>query len=147
MVLNGMAQQQLVIFDGTCGLCHGAVRFIVRRDPTERFVFLSRENELAQPWQTDASDPSADTLILVKQGEVHTYSTAALEIARGLSGAWPLFYALIIVPRPIRDWMYRLVGRHRYRWFGRRALCDLTVQLPVSRFVADAESLRQVLEA
>ena len=98
----------VVMFDGVCNLCNGIVRFISARDPRARFRFAPLES------------PAADTLVLVEEGRTFTRSTAALRIARRLRFPWPLAYALIIVPTPIRDALYDFVARHRYQWFGRK---------------------------
>mgnify|MGYP003547724190 FL=1 len=66
---------------------------------------------------------SSDTLVYHRKGVFLVRSTAALHVARDLGGSWPLAYGLIILPRPLRDALYNLVARKRYRWFGRRDQC------------------------
>ncbi len=96
------------MFDGGCNLCHGTVRFIAARDPHVRFQFAPLESA------------TAGSLVLLEGGRTFTRSTAALRIARGLRFPWPAAYVLIAIPRPIRDWLYDFVARHRYQWFGRQ---------------------------
>ena len=81
-------QQHIVIFDGVCYLCQGAVRFIIKRDPLARFVFAPLQSELAQQLLAEFPELSADTdsVLLIKQQRCYLYSDAALEIARDLSG-------------------------------------------------------------
>jgi predicted DCC family thiol-disulfide oxidoreductase YuxK len=83
----------LVLFDGVCNLCNGAVQFIINRDPGGRFAFASLQ------------------------------SAAGQARLRQFAGAWRLLYALMVIPRPVRDWAYGLVARNRYRLFGRRDAC------------------------
>ena len=66
---------------------------------------------------------SLDSMVLIEDGKAYRKSTAALRIARQLNAAWPLLYAFIIVPRPIRDAVYDFIGGNRYRWFGRKEVC------------------------
>ncbi len=115
----------IVLFDGVCNLCNGAVQFIIHRDPGGRFAFASLQSAAGQARlrQFELSTDAFDTFVLVEGGKAYTRSTAALRIARQLPGAWRLLYALMIVPRPVRDWVYGLVARNRYRLFGRRDAC------------------------
>jgi predicted DCC family thiol-disulfide oxidoreductase YuxK len=114
----------LVLFDGVCNLCNGAVRFIIRRDPNAQFQFAPLTSAAAN--RALASVPTRelpDSVVLVDEGRIYTRSDAALRIARGLRFPWPLAYALVVVPRGLRDWAYDAVARRRYRWFGRQDQC------------------------
>lgn len=115
----------VVLFDGVCNLCNGAVQFIVRRDPAAYFQFASMGSAAALQVLGAAPipDPLPDSVILVENGGVFTRSTAALRIARRLTFPWPVAYALVVIPRPLRDLIYDLVARYRYRVFGRRDHC------------------------
>ena len=112
----------LLLFDGVCNLCNGFVQFVIARDPAGRFQFAPLQSAAAARVLRDArvGAPLPDTVVLVENGRTFTRSTAALRVARGLRAPWPLAYACIIVPRPVRDWMYDFVARHRYRWFGKK---------------------------
>ena len=115
----------IVLFDGVCNLCQGVVRFIIERDPHERFHFAPLGSTAAsEALQHSAfQGPLGDTVVLVRDGRVFLRSDAVLEIARGLTFPWPLAYALTVIPRPLRDWVYNVVAHHRYRWFGRQERC------------------------
>ena len=115
------AEPHVVLFDGVCNLCNGAVRFILARDPGERFQFASLQSEAARRLLRD--DGRVETIVLLEAGKRYTRSTAALRIARGLRFPWPLLYAFVAVPRPLRDLVYDWVARHRYAWFGKRDTC------------------------
>jgi predicted DCC family thiol-disulfide oxidoreductase YuxK len=117
--------KSIVLFDGVCNLCNGAVQFIINRDREGCFSFASLQSAVgqAQLRQFGLATDAFDTFVLVEGGKAYTRSTAALRIARRLPGAWRLLYALMIMPRPLRDWMYGLVARNRYRLFGRRDSC------------------------
>jgi predicted DCC family thiol-disulfide oxidoreductase YuxK len=115
----------IVLFDGVCNLCNGSVTFIVKRDPGRWFRFAALQSAAGATLLRQFGLPAdaLDTLVLVEGNRAFTRSTASLRVARRLSGLWPLLYALIVVPRPIRDLLYGVVARNRYRWFGRRDAC------------------------
>jgi predicted DCC family thiol-disulfide oxidoreductase YuxK len=77
----------------------------------------------------------AETIVLLDAGKTYVKSTAALRIARGLRFPWPLLYAFVAVPRPVRDLIYDWVARHRYRWFGKRDTCMLPTPELRERFL------------
>jgi predicted DCC family thiol-disulfide oxidoreductase YuxK len=76
-----------------------------------------------------------DSVVLIADGRLWTRSAAALRIARRLSFPWPLLYVFVVVPRPLRDWIYDLVARHRYQWFGRRDACMMPTAELRGRFI------------
>ncbi|HEX8427270.1 thiol-disulfide oxidoreductase DCC family protein [Hymenobacter sp.] len=128
----------VILFDGACNLCNGFVQFVINRDPAGRFHFTSLQSEagrelLAQHGLPPVAEP--ETVILIENQQVYTHSTAALRIVRQLSGLWPWLYAAIVVPRPLRDWAYRFVARHRYQWFGHRDACMLPTPALRQRFL------------
>ena len=130
-------QRSLVLFDGLCNLCDATVHFIIDRDPSGQFVFAPIQSPTGQALTArfGLSGTDVNSVILVQGERYDIRSTAALEIARRLSGLWPLCYAFIVVPRPIRDWLYRWVARNRYRWFGMRDSCRLPTLRLAERFV------------
>ncbi|MDO3408629.1 thiol-disulfide oxidoreductase DCC family protein [Saccharibacillus sp. CPCC 101409] len=121
-------REPIVLIDGVCHFCQGAVRFIVKRDPKGVFRFASLQSEpgteLAGGTGFEASG-EPNTLVLIENGRKYVRSTAALRIARRLRFPWPLLYALILVPRPLRDAVYRYIARNRYRWFGKDDTCPI----------------------
>ena len=76
-----------------------------------------------------------DSVVLIEDGRVYTRSTAALRIVRRLVFPWPLIYALMVVPRPLRDMVYDLIARHRYWWFGKRDACMVPTPEIRARFL------------
>jgi predicted DCC family thiol-disulfide oxidoreductase YuxK len=87
--------------------------------------------------------PLPDSIVLVEDGRIWTQSSAALRVARRLSFPWPLAYAFVLVPRALRDWVYQVVARNRYRWFGKREVCMVPTPALRARFIdADTRSAR-----
>ncbi|MEC0227330.1 thiol-disulfide oxidoreductase DCC family protein [Paenibacillus alba] len=117
----------IVLFDGVCYLCSGAVQFILRNDPKGifRFASLQSGSGLKLLEQHDLPTDILSTIVLIEGGRAYTRSTAALRIARRLRGALPLAYAAIIIPAPLRNLVYAFIARNRYRWFGKSETCML----------------------
>jgi predicted DCC family thiol-disulfide oxidoreductase YuxK len=129
--------QSVLLFDGVCTLCSRSVRFVIERDPAGRFQFAPLQSEAARRLLEKAPEPLPDSLVLLEDGRLFTRSTAVLRIARGLRFPWPLGYAFVAVPRPLRDWVYDILAGHRYRWFGRRDVCMVPTPELRSRFLND----------
>lgn len=139
----------MLLFDGVCNLCNSSVQFVIARDPLGRVRFAALQSPAGQallsnpdvaaklPAELLAScaslgpDPLAGRLdsatpgsmVLVDGAAIYTRSSAALRVARYLRWPWPLLGVFWVIPRPVRDWVYRRVARNRYRWFGRRDTC------------------------
>ena len=130
------AEPVVVFFDGVCNLCNGTVDFIIEHDEAGYFRFASLQSDFARsalPPGDVAGEPSS--IVLREEGVLYRRSTAALRIARRLGGPWPLMYALIVVPAPIRDLVYRLIASYRYRWFGRAEVCRVPTAQLQARFI------------
>ena len=119
-------EHPVVLFDGVCNLCEGAVRFAIERDPAARLRFAPLQSPLGRALLAHHGyDPDAlDAVVLVDGDGAHDRSTAALRLALWLRAPWPwLARPLLLVPRRLRDAVYGWIARSRYRWFGRRAEC------------------------
>lgn len=127
----------IVLFDGVCNLCSTSVQFILQRDPAGRFRFASLQSDLAQRLLTERGlDPKAlDSVVVVDGDRFYRESDAALRIARDLKGAWKALSVFRVIPRPVRDWAYRLIARNRYRWFGKSETCWLPTPELRGRFL------------
>jgi predicted DCC family thiol-disulfide oxidoreductase YuxK len=131
-------EKDIVLFDGVCNLCNHAVNFIIDRDPSRRFVFASLQSETGRQLlrQYNLDEKYLNSLVLLQRGKVYVRSTAALRIARYLSGIWPLSYVFILVPAFIRNFFYDIVARFRYRLFGKRSQCRIPTPELKARFLA-----------
>ncbi|MFT6996495.1 MAG: putative DCC family thiol-disulfide oxidoreductase YuxK [Cryomorphaceae bacterium] len=114
----------LVLFDGYCNLCNGAVQFIIKRDPKEHFRFSSLSWPPAKSLlQKNPEFGEVDSILLFENGELFQKSTAALKIAGKLGGLWPVLKIFFVVPRFLRDPIYDFIARNRYKWFGKKDIC------------------------
>jgi predicted DCC family thiol-disulfide oxidoreductase YuxK len=136
--LQSGERRSVVLFDGVCNLCNRSVLFVIDRDPHGHFAFAPLQSDEGQrllaayaPGETDLS-----SVVLVEGGRAYTRSTAALRIARRLTGLWPLLRVFFLVPRPLRDGVYDWIARNRYRWFGREDACRVPTPELRARFLA-----------
>ena len=126
----------LVLFDGVCNLCNGAVNFIIDRDPEGYFRFAPLQSEVAQSYLEDPQlGQELGTIVLVEADETYVRSTAALRIARRLRGPWRLLALALLVPRPLRDAVYSWIAANRYDWFGTQDQCRVPTPELKSRFL------------
>jgi predicted DCC family thiol-disulfide oxidoreductase YuxK len=114
----------LILLDGVCVLCSRGCRFVSKRDRSGYFVpiQLAEGPPLAEQLGIDPQCP--DSFAFVAKGQGYIKSEAVLRIARELPG-WQWTWVFHLIPRVIRDQVYDLVARNRYRWFGRREACVL----------------------
>ena len=127
--MNETGKNGIVLFDGVCNFCNSSINFIMDHDPQGYFKFTALQSEVGQRFQNEygigPEDRDLDSVLLIEGGKLYTHSTAALRIARKLSGLWAILYAFIIIPKPLRDIAYKLFAKNRYRLFGKREACRL----------------------
>ena len=128
--------ERVIVFDGICNWCNAWVNFTMARD-RGRFHFATLQSDKGQELLKllGLSTQDFETFLLLERGQVFTKSTAALRIARQLSGWWPLLYGLMLIPRGLRDILYDYVARHRYRLMGKAQTCRIPGATDRDRFV------------
>ena len=128
-------QGPVIVFDGICVLCNGWVRFLLRHD-RGRYRFASMQSEsgraLLSAHGLDANDPAS--FLMVENGVAWTDTDAIRRVLSGLGGAWRIATLIGLVPRFLRDPLYRSIARNRYRGFGTTA-CTITDEAQRSRFL------------
>jgi len=127
----------LVLFDGVCNFCSSTVIFIIKRDPKKIFKFASLQSSVGQELLKKFNLPMDifETFILIEGNDCSIKSTATLKIAKRLHRLWPLLYVFIIIPRFIRDFIYNLIARNRYKLFGKREVCFVPTNDIKERFI------------
>ena len=133
----------IILFDGVCVLCSGWVRFVARRDVAHRFRFTPIQSpygrQLAETLGIDPRDPDTNAVILGCRALRR--SDAALAVVAMLPG-WGWASALRLIPPVVRDAVYVLIARNRYRLFGRRDVCDLSGAVLAGRIIEEAPAVR-----
>lgn len=114
----------VIYFDGVCNLCNGSVQFVIRRDKEKKFRFASLQSPAGEAIMDQFHLPKDkfNSFILYQDGKIYTRSTGALMMLSQLKG-WKWTRALLAIPVFIRDGVYNLIARNRYRWFGRKDQC------------------------
>lgn len=132
-----MTEGKIILFDGVCNLCNGAINFIIKHDPKAVFSFASLQGETGQKLLAKHKiDPNKiDSIILIECQSVSVKSTAALRIAKSLNRGYPLLYGFIIIPIFIRNAVYDYIARNRYKWFGKKDSCMIPTPELKSRFL------------
>lgn len=117
----------LILFDDVCNLCNSSVQYVIKHDPHRLFRFTSLQSALAQKILSDYDLPlnEYDSFILFNDNKIYTRSTAALLVAKKLKGFIKSLYIFIIVPKFIRDAVYNIIAKNRYKWFGKKQVCWL----------------------
>ncbi|MCU0444006.1 MAG: thiol-disulfide oxidoreductase DCC family protein [Microscillaceae bacterium] len=132
-----LAKNRLILFDGVCNLCNSSVDFVVKRDKKGIFKFASLQSEIGQKvlQKFDLPAQKYDSVLLIQNNQALQKSTAALEIARQINGAWFLLYIFMLVPPRVRNIVYDWIARNRYRWFGKKETCRLPTPEERGRFL------------
>jgi predicted DCC family thiol-disulfide oxidoreductase YuxK len=126
----------VIFFDGVCVMCNRFVDLVLRADRHGVFRFAPLQGETARallPCQP--ADPGAWSMLYLDERGLHDESDASLEVYRRLGGWWSLLAWLRIVPRSIRNPVYRVIARNRYRLFGRRRACRVPTAAERDRFL------------
>ena len=120
-------------------MAYPRLRRPIDRDPRGRFRFAALQSTAGRRLlaQAGRAEHDLDGVVLIAGDRVFDRSTAALRIARGLGGAWPLLAIFLAVPRPLRDAVYDWIARNRYRWFGREESCRVPTPELRARFLDD----------
>lgn len=115
----------IILFDGVCNLCNGAVQYVIKRDAKGIFKFASLQSEAGRALLVKSGLPEnhLKSFVYIHGNRFYTQSTAALKVAKQLKGPVRLLYGCIMIPKFIRDFVYDLIARNRYRLFGRKDAC------------------------
>lgn len=125
----------LILFDGVCNLCNASIQQVIKYDHRERFYFASLQSGYAGRIIPAEERSRMASIIYIEKGHIYRQSTAALKVAGKLKFPLKLLYGFIIIPRVLRDPLYRYVARNRYRWFGRRQDCMVPSENLLHRFI------------
>jgi predicted DCC family thiol-disulfide oxidoreductase YuxK len=136
-------QNSIVLFDGVCNLCNSSVQFIIRNDTKNKFKFAPLQSMFAKRIINGKvlDKKILDSIVLIEKNNVYTESGAALRIARHLRFPISLLFVFYFVPKFIRDAVYKLIARNRYKWFGKRESCMLPNPELKSKFLSENDKI------
>ncbi len=129
----------LILFDGSCNLCSRTMAFVVRNNPSDSLRFCSMQSPQGQAFlqQLDMPTSTYTSMLLFDESNVFEKSDAVLQIANHLRWPWRCLGWASCVPKPMRDLLYTVVARHRYKLFGRRDACAVFDTALERRFLRD----------
>ncbi len=132
-----MNNKFIILFDGVCNLCNSSVNFVIDRDKNDKFRFAALQSEegRAELSKVEMNEEYLDSIVLIKNGKLYQKSTAALLIAKELSGLWPIMSAFLIIPNFLRNIIYDFIARNRYSWFGKQDECRIPSPELKSKFL------------
>ena len=127
----------IILFDGICNLCNGAVQFLLKREKQEQFVFASLQSDAAKYilLQYNVKKISMDSILFIEDGQIYQKSTAVLKISKYLNWPWTMVSVFRLLPLRFRDKMYDLIAKLRYSWFGRKDTCMMAIPEYKNRFI------------
>lgn len=127
----------IIVFDGVCNFCNSTVQFIIKRDTQRKFKFAAFQSKAGHElFQKHAiAGGEFDTIVLLKKGSVYLRSNAALQIAKELDMPWKILIIFKIIPKFIRNFLYDVFAKHRYKWFGIRDKCLVPTEELRQRFL------------
>ncbi len=130
-------QYNIILFDGVCNLCNGFVKFIIHQDKSSRFKLASLQSAVAIELLEKGgfSNFPNNSIVYISAEKVYFKSTAVLCILKQMGYPWKVLYAFIILPQFIRDGLYNIIARNRYRIFGKRNQCMIPSDNIKKRFL------------
>lgn len=132
------SNSHIILYDGLCKLCNGSVKFIIKRDSKALFKFQALQNyQEIQKLDSQFQKQIPDSIIYIQEEKILSKSTAAIMICKKLDGLWPIFYVFIIIPKPIRDYLYDIIAKYRYSWFGKHDSCMIPNRNIKDRFIGN----------
>ena len=129
----------ILLFDGHCNFCNAWVKLIVRRDTARKILFAPLQSSVGQKMLEEHKIDInyTDSLVFFEEERFSVSSTAALRIFSYLDGWERHLKILTVLPRPLRDSVYRFFAKYRYKWFGRREQCMVPTTELRERFLAE----------
>jgi len=137
-----MSQSSVILFDGVCNLCCGWIRFLIRRGKKAAFTFVSIQSDMGKILletvdlkANKLTTSNINTIVYIKNNQAFIESEAVLEILTDMGGIWRIFGVLRLIPRSLRDKIYRYIAAKRYSLFGKRTSCFLPTPEDEKRFL------------
>ena len=125
MQANQPNNKPVILFDGVCNFCNSTINFVIKRDKKNQLKFAPLQSKAGTHLSQQYGLPPNDlqSFVFIENGIVYKRSTAAFRVCKYLSGIWKLGYGLLIIPAFIRDAVYDIIARNRYKWFGVKEEC------------------------
>lgn len=131
------SSKYIILFDGVCNLCNGSVQFILKKDRKKKFLFGSLQGKTGQEYLRKYNLPTDEfhSFMLIEDNVLYTRSTAILRVLKHLGRGWQLLYVFTYLPQVVRDGLYKLIAKNRYRLFGKKDACRIPTAAERDRFL------------
>lgn len=131
--------KKIILFDGVCNLCNSSVQYVIKNDKKDVFRFVALQSDLGQKIlkHIGIANGNIDSIVLYEPGKAYYYkSSAALEIAKNLSGIFSYTTIFKLIPSNFRDLIYDYVAKNRYKWYGKQESCMMPTPELKTKFLA-----------
>lgn len=131
------SDHKIILFDGVCNLCNGSVNFFITRDKKDIFRFAALQSDIGIGLQKklNIDHENIESFILIDGNKYYRKSTAALKVAGILGFPYNLLYPLLLIPPFIRNIVYNIIAKYRYKWFGRKEYCRVPTPEEKAKFL------------
>lgn len=131
------SDHKIILFDGVCNLCNGSVNFFITRDKKDIFRFAALQSDIGIELQKklNIDHENIESFILIDANKYYRKSTAALKVAGILGFPYNLLYPLLLIPPFIRNIVYNIIAKYRYKWFGRKEYCRVPTPEEKAKFL------------
>lgn len=119
--------KKLILFDGVCNLCNNSVLFVIKHDEKNKFLYAPLQSEIGKivldQFKIDTTEIDSILLFNPKLNQLKIKSSAALLIAKELNFPINIMSIFLILPNFLRNWIYDIIAKNRYKWFGKKETC------------------------
>ncbi|HMQ78634.1 MAG TPA: DCC1-like thiol-disulfide oxidoreductase family protein [Ignavibacteria bacterium] len=131
------SDHKIILFDGVCNICNGSVNFFITRDKKDIFRFVALQSDIGVRLQKELNidHENIESFILIDGNAYYKKSTAALKVAGMLGFPYNLLYPLLLIPPFIRNIVYDIVAKYRYKWFGKKSTCRVPTPKERNKFL------------
>jgi predicted DCC family thiol-disulfide oxidoreductase YuxK len=131
-------EHPIILFDGVCNFCNGAINFVLRHDKKGVFRFAPLQSQIGQKLleQYGLATKDFNSFVLIDNGKVYKKSAASLRVMNKLPWYWKEAQILRIIPTPFRDAIYDFIAKNRYKWFGEKDQCMVPTPEIRGRFLS-----------
>lgn len=132
-----METSKIILFDGVCNLCNSSVQKVIENDKKNLFKFASLQSDFGQKFLKDKqlNSDEFDSIILIDGDKFYTASDAALRIGKELKGIYKISSLFLLLPKFIRDGVYKIISKNRYQWFGKQESCWVPTKELQDKFI------------
>lgn len=131
-----LSEENIVFFDGVCNLCNKSVDWVIRRDKKNRLKYAPLQGDASKKLLNSHDGQEFNSIVFYNKGIVYQRSTAFIKLMVSVGRGWQMMYLLMVFPAFIRDFVYNIIAKNRYKWWGKRDSCRLPTEEEAAKFLA-----------